>query len=118
MRPNRGGKSVPPGRGGYDSAIVEVTGTPVYHMQLPPTKFRGPLIPAGDGGEHYSRPAPDLRARDKAAKKVSKEQLVIAVQRLVELVPPAERKALLVALLPAFGLGDAAGQIEALVAAR
>ena len=29
MRPNRGGKSVPPGRGGYDSAIVEVTGEPV-----------------------------------------------------------------------------------------
>jgi hypothetical protein len=116
MRPNRGGKSVPPGRGGYEVIVGEVTGETVYHMQLPPAKYRGPLIPAGDGGEGFNRPAPDLRARRKA-KRVSQEKLVAAVRRLVEVYPPAERKALLVALLPAFGLGDAADQIEAIVVA-
>jgi hypothetical protein len=49
---------------------------------------------------------------------VPTDKLVAAVRQFVELYPPAERKALLVALLPAFGLGDAADQIEALVAAR
>ncbi|HUR55986.1 MAG TPA: hypothetical protein VMZ71_17755 [Gemmataceae bacterium] len=117
MRPNRGGKSVPPGRGGYDSEIVEVTGEPVYHITVPPAKYRGPLIPAGDGGDSFNRPAPDLRRR-RAGVKVPTDKLVAAVRQLVELYPPAERRALLVALLPAFGLGDAAGQIEALVAAK
>jgi hypothetical protein len=59
MRPNRGGKRVPPGRGGYDFEIVEL-GPPVYHMQVPPAKYRGPLIPAGDGEGLPQRPAPDL----------------------------------------------------------
>jgi hypothetical protein len=49
MRPNRGGKSVPPGRGGYEVIIGEVEGELVYHIPVGPAKCRVPLIPAGDG---------------------------------------------------------------------
>lgn len=64
MRPNHGGPRVPPGRGGYEFEVVEL-GPPVYHTPVPPAKYRGPLIPAGDGEGLPPRPAPsaDLRTR-------------------------------------------------------
>ena len=66
MRPNRGGPRVPPGRGGYDFEVVEL-GPPVYHTPVPPAKYRGPLIPAGDGEGLLQRSAPPapLRGRSK-----------------------------------------------------
>jgi hypothetical protein len=46
VSPNHGVRIVPP----YcPKELSEVEGELVYHMQLPPTKSRGPLIPAGDG---------------------------------------------------------------------
>jgi hypothetical protein len=49
MSPNREGKAVVPGRGGYDVEFVEVTGPPDSMMPMPPAKSRGKLIPLGTG---------------------------------------------------------------------
>jgi|SRR5579872_2016429 len=58
MTPNRDGKRVVPGMGGYSSEIVEVTGPPDYLMPMPPPMSRGPLIPAGTGEGEPNRPGP------------------------------------------------------------
>ena len=84
MSPNRGGKSVPPGGGGYDVEYVEVTGKTVYHVQLPPTKSRGPLIPMGDG---------DGRAVAPRFTKVTRS-MVTALHRLTNQPRPACRRVL------------------------
>ncbi len=49
MTPNRDGKAVVPGRGGYDIEFVEVTGPPDSMMPMPPAKSRGKLTPLGTG---------------------------------------------------------------------
>lgn len=63
MRPNRDGKAVVPGKGGYDSEIIEVTGGPERVMPMPPAKSRGQLIPMGDGEGSPYRPGPGALLR-------------------------------------------------------
>jgi hypothetical protein len=79
MRPNRGGKRVPPGRGGYDFEVVEL-GPPVYHVPVPSAKYRGPLIPAGDGEGLIQRPAPPAPVRRR-----SKVPLVPTAEEVAQL---------------------------------
>lgn len=63
MRPNRDGKAVVPGKGGYDSEVIEVTGPPDRMMAMPPAKSRGKLIPMGDGEGLPYRPGPGALLR-------------------------------------------------------
>lgn len=76
MRPNRNGKRVPPGDGGYDVEVGEVTGAPVYHVPVPPAKSRGPLVPV------------DVAASDKAR---TPEPLVVGPDEVAALPKLAQR---------------------------
>lgn len=80
MRPNRDGKVVVPGKGGYDSEIIEVTGGPDRVMPMPPAKSRGKLIPMGDGEGLPYRPGPGAFLR-KRVPLVPTEQEVRALPR-------------------------------------
>lgn len=55
MTPNRDGKRVPPGDGGYAVEVGEVTGSPVYHVAVPSAKSLGPLLPMGSRQVEHRR---------------------------------------------------------------
>jgi hypothetical protein len=116
MKPNRGNKRVPPGRGGSDSEIVEVTGGPVYHMPVPPAKYRGPLIPMGTGEDVpegvSQRPGPGAFLR-KRAPLVTTEEEVARLPRLAQ-VAFVERCALRVKPIRAEGVATAADAARAI----
>lgn len=83
MRPNRDGKPVVPGNGGYDIEIVEVTGPPDRMMPMPPAKSRGKLVPLGSGEGLPPRPAP-------VRKKHSRMPLLPTANEIQKLPWPAQ----------------------------
>jgi hypothetical protein len=65
MTPNRTGKAVAPGLGGYDSEVVELTGGPDWMLPMPPARSRGKLTPLGTGepADVPARPGPGERLK-------------------------------------------------------
>ena len=81
MSSNRVGETVQPV---HEAELSEVEGVLVYHIPVGPAKYRGPLIPAGDG---------DGRAVAPRFTKVTRA-MVTALHRLTNQPRPACRRVL------------------------